>query len=74
MLTWEMSSSREEKVEWQPFHKHVCPGRTTGAGGCAKYNGGVHGGCGNGVVKVEGRALVSDCDARVERVGSLRKL
>jgi hypothetical protein len=69
-----MSSSREEKVEWQPFHKHVCPGRTTGAGGCAKYSeGGVDGGCGNGVVK-EGRVLVSDGDPRVERVGSLRKL
>ena len=74
MLTWEMSSSREEKMAWQSFHKHVCPGRTTGAGGCAKCGGGVYGGCGNGVVKVEGRVLVSDGDARVESDVSLRKL
>lgn len=73
-MTWEMSSSREEKMAWQSFHKHVCSGRTAGIGGCAKYSGGVHGGCGNEVVKVEGRVLVSDGDARVESVVSLRKL
>jgi hypothetical protein len=69
VLTWEISSSREEKVEWQPFHRQICPGRTTGAGGCAMYSGGVHGGCGSGVLKAEEIELVSDGDARAERVG-----
>lgn len=69
MLTWVISSSREEKLEPQPFHKQVCPGATTGAGGCVKYSGGVYAGSGNGLLNVEGRELVSDGDARVERVG-----
>ncbi len=69
MLTWVISSSREEKLEPQSFHKQVCPGGTTGAGGCGKYSGGVYAGSGNGLLNVEGRELVSDGDARVERVG-----
>ena len=68
-MTWEISSSREEKVEWQPFHKQVCSGKTTGVGDCGTYCGGVHGWCGNGVLKADERELVSDGEARVERVG-----
>jgi hypothetical protein len=69
MLTWVISSSREEKLEPQPFHKQVCPGGTTCGDGCVKYNGGVYAGSVNGLLNVEGRELVSDGDARVERVG-----
>jgi hypothetical protein len=68
MLTWVISSSREEKLEPQPFHKQVFPG-TTGGDGCVKYSGGVYAGSGNGLLNVEGRELVSDGDARVESVG-----
>jgi len=69
MLTWVISSSREEKLEPQPFHKQVCPGETAGSGGCVKYNGGVYAGSGNGLFNVEGRELVSDGDTRVGRTG-----
>jgi hypothetical protein len=69
MLTWVTSSPRETKLEPQPFHKQACPGGTTGAGGCVKYSGGVYAGSCNGLLNAEGRELVSDGDARVERVG-----
>jgi hypothetical protein len=65
-LTWVISSSREEKLEPQAFHKQVCPG---GAGGCVKYSAEVYSGSGNGLLNVEGREWVSDGDVRVERVG-----
>jgi len=65
MLTCVISSSTEEKLEPQPFHKQVCPG----ACGSVRYNGGVYVGSGNGLLNVEGRELDSDGDARVERVG-----
>jgi hypothetical protein len=47
----------------------VCPGGTTGAGGCVKYSAGVYAGSGNGLLNAEGRGLVSDGDVRVERAG-----
>lgn len=61
-----ISSSREEKLEPQPFHKQVW---TTGACGCVKYSEGVYAWSGNGLLNVEGRELVSDGDAREERLG-----
>ncbi len=69
MLTCVISSSREEKLEPQPFHKQVCPGGATGAVGCVKYSGGVYVGSGNGLLNVEERELVSDGDAKDESVG-----
>jgi hypothetical protein len=65
MLTWVISSSRETKLDPQPFHKQLCPG----AGGCVMYSGGVYAGSDNGLLNAEGSELVSDGDARVERVG-----
>jgi hypothetical protein len=72
VLTWDISFSREEKLDPQPFHKQVCPGVITGAGGCARYSGEEYAGSGRGLLNPEGRELVSDGDARVERSGDLR--
>jgi len=70
VLTWDISSSREEKLEAQPFHKQVCPGGKTGAGGCPRYRGGVYAGSGSGLLNPEGREFVSDGEAKVERSGA----
>jgi hypothetical protein len=69
MLTCAASSSRETNLEPHPFHKQVCPAGTPCTGGCVKYSEGVYAGSCIGLLNAEGRELVSDGEARVERVG-----